>query len=166
MTLCSVSSRVPKYSQNPPRKSKRDYFSIKSGVTLVLCSSLAFTATPARAQCISRAVHECYKIDFIFKRKSFSFFSEGSMHSLWAAFIYFLGWIWLLPWTPWHGFIRRSKLLFSNELSAVQFCREQFCPLSPSRTSYIGCYFTSVASAQYIIGKNVFIINDCLQLVS
>lgn len=161
VTLCSVSSRVPKYSQNPPRKSKRDYFSIKSGVTLVLCSSLAFTATPARAQCISRAVHECYK-----KNNLFFFFSEGSVHSLWAVFIYFLGWIWLLPWMPWHGFIRRSKLLFSHEISAVQFCREQFCPLSPSRTTYIGCYFTRVASAQYIIGKNVSIINDCLQLVS
>lgn len=88
VTLCSVSSRVPKYSQNPPRKSKRDYFSIKSGVTPVLCSSLAFTTTPARAQCISRAVHECYKIDFIFKRKSFFFFFFWRLHAFFVGCFY------------------------------------------------------------------------------
>lgn len=51
-------------------------------------------------------------------------------------------------------------------MKSVPFCLEHVHPLSCSQTSYIGCYFKGIASAQYIIGEDVFIINDCLQLVS
>lgn len=84
-TLSSMSAEIPNTAGVAP-KSQRDCFSIKSGVTLVLCFTLSFVATLARAQCISRVVRECYR--WILKK---NLFVSASHISVWLTMLFCSG---------------------------------------------------------------------------